>query len=108
MTRDGDVVGLEGDRRSGQLFETRAQPAEQITLDLDDLDAFQRSCRLDVAAVGREDDAVPGGDEGWVRALEAREVPDVDRPGDEEAPRAKTVELGSQARDAIAQPCSFR
>ena len=58
MAGDRDVVGLEGDRRLGQLSEPGADPAEQVALGLDDLDALERLRRLDVAAVRREDDAV--------------------------------------------------
>ena len=106
--RDGDVVCLEGDGRLRQLSEAGADPGKQVTLRLDDLDAAERGRRVDVPAVRGEDEAVSGDDERGVRALEPRQIPEVDRLRDEEARRAEALQLGPQTGDALVQPCSFR
>ena len=108
VTGDRDVVGFEGDRRVGELVEASTQVPEQVALRLDDLDAFDRAGGLEVAPVRGENEAVASDDERRVRALEARQVADVDRPRDEEARRSEIVQLGSQPLDALGQACSFR
>jgi hypothetical protein len=102
------VVGFEGDGRIGELAEASTQVPEQVALRLDDLDAFDRAGGLEVAPVRGENEAVASDDERRVRALEARQVADVDRPRDEEARRCEIVQLGSQPLDALGQACSFR
>jgi hypothetical protein len=102
------VVGLERHRRRRELSEPSADPCEQVPLRLDDLDARERPRRPDVAAVRGQDEPVTADEERRVRALEAREVAEVDRPGDEEARCAETVQLGLEPRDALVQLCSLR
>jgi hypothetical protein len=102
------VIGLVGDRRDGELSQPLADPAEQVPLRLDDLDAREPAGRVDVAPVRGEHQAIGPDEQRGVRALEAREVAEVYRPGDEEARCAETVQLGSQSLDPIRQARSFR
>ena len=108
MSGDRDVVRLEGNGRLGKLSEPRSQPREQVPLGLDGLDALEGAGGFDVAPVRGQDDAVAADDEPGVRALEPAEVTDVDRPGDEEAPCAEPVHLGSQPFESSVHPCSFK
>jgi hypothetical protein len=105
---DSDVVGLERHRRRGELSQPAADPGDQISLRLNHLDVRERPRRLDVAAVRGQNEPVAADEQRRVRALEAREVADIDRPGDEEARRAEPVQLGPEPRDALAQLCSLR
>jgi hypothetical protein len=102
------VVGFESDGQIGELVEPPTQPPEQVALGLDDLDALDRAGGFEVAPVRSEDEAVASNDERRVRALEADQVADVDRPRDEKARRSEIVQLGSQPLDALGQACSFR
>ena len=108
MSGDRHEVGLERDRRLGQLVQSCSEPAEQIAVGLDDLDAVERARGIHVAAVGRKHDAVGPDRERSVRAVEAGEVADVDGPSDEEAPRAQRRQCGPETRNPIAHVSSFK
>ena len=108
MSGDRHVVGLERDPRLGQLVQSCSEPAEQIAVGLDDLDAVERARGLHVAAVGREHDAIGPDREGGVRAVETGEVTDVDRSRDEEAPRTQRRQGGTETRDPMAHVSSFK
>jgi hypothetical protein len=93
---------LEGDLVPAQQL---AELADRVALRLHRLDARDGACRLDVAEVREQPDAVALDEERAVRAVEADEVLDVDRVRDEQRP----VEPLLQSADTIAHvSCSFR
>ena len=105
---DGDVVGLERDWGFTQLAKPRSEPAQQVPLGLHQLDPIKLLGGLHIAAVRGQYEPVAADDEGCVRALEAREIADVDRLRDEETAGAESVERGLQATPAVGHPRSFR
>ena len=101
MLRDGHVVGLEGERPGGQVAEPPSKPAQEIALRLNHFDAVEGTGGLEIAPVGREHDAVRPDDACGVRALETREVENVDRVRDEQVLSAGGLELGPNALDPL-------
>jgi hypothetical protein len=77
---------------------------DQIALRHHGLDAVDLARGLDVAKVGEEAGAVVLDEERAVRALEADEVPDVGRIGDEQ----RLLELLAKPCDAIVHAFSLR
>ena len=102
LTRgDGDVIGLEGDRRLRQLAQAAPDVAHERPLRRNDLHTVHRTGRLHVAPVGEKNHAVATDGEGRVRAFEACEPADVDRVRDEEAGSPDAVERAEEPLDAM-------
>ena len=77
---------------------------DQVPLRQHGLDALDRLRGLEVAEVGEEARAVLLDEERAVRALEAAEVADVRRVGDEQ----RLLEVLAEAVDAVGHEFSFR
>src|SRR5204863_3879465 len=91
VARVREVIGFEGDSAA----EPAREAGEERPLRLDELDPRDCAARRRVAEVGEELDAVVRDEQRRVRALEARQVTDVGRVGDEKPlfeRRAQTVD----------------
>src|SRR6266540_4542664 len=96
----GDRVGLEAEPARQPLGEV----GEHVPPGDPELDAFDLLACLRVAEVAEQPYAVRLDDEGWVGALEAAQVADVDRERDEE----RLVEPSLQLPEATVHPASLR
>ena len=95
------MIGFERHRALGKVAELPGDPRGDVPLGLQRLDAVNVAGGLDVAPVGRENDAVGADEARCIGALEPCQPEDVDRIGDEEALGAEAVELGEETLDAV-------
>jgi hypothetical protein len=79
VPRIREVVGLEGDGRLRELGEDTRNPRSEFPVDDDGLDTLHAAGRLRIAPIREQQDLLVSHQHKSVRALEAREVTDVDR-----------------------------
>jgi hypothetical protein len=101
------VVGFEGNGRLGSLGERGRDSGRELPVDEDGLRPVDTAGRLDVAAVREEQNLREFYERERVRALEPRQIPDVNRIRDEEGCGSDPLELGTETLDSPVQDASF-
>ena len=101
------MVGFEADRPARQLAQPLGDSGQEVALDDLDVDPFDGARRLCVAPIRHEHDLLVLHEHECVRALEPRQVADVDRVGDEERCDFEPLQLGAETLDALVQDLTF-
>ena len=107
MARERQVVGLEPDRRLGDLRQFPSDARGEFAIDEHGLNTLDPLRRPDVAPVREEQDFLVFHEHKRVRALEAGQIANVDRVGDQERCGSNRLKLGAKAVDPAVHDASL-